>query len=238
MTVSINQPAYLPWLGYFHRIAISDLHIVLNHVQFEKNSFTNRNKVRTSNGSCWLTVPVRTGGKFGALPIREVEIDNNSNWCLKHWRTIAQNYAKAPFFDKYANFFEGVYTRKWVSLAELCAEITDFVLRSFAIATPLKQSTELDPQESKGELILELCQKVGATTYITGILGRDYLDEPSFARAGIELVFQDFRHPEYTQCKWDGFIPYLAAIDLLFNYGPNSCEHIAPKKLLPVLTRL
>ena len=96
MIVSINQPAYLPWLGYFHRIAVSGAHVVLDHVQFEKNSFTNRNKVRTAGGWCWLTVPVRTKGRFGDLAIRSLEIDNSTDWRARHWKTLYQSYKRAP----------------------------------------------------------------------------------------------------------------------------------------------
>lgn len=104
MIVSINQPAYLPWLGYFHRIAVSDAHIVLDRVQFEKNSFTNRNKVRTSEGWCWLTVPVKTASKFGDLCIDEIEVANERQWAAKHWQTLRLNYSKAPFFGQHAAF--------------------------------------------------------------------------------------------------------------------------------------
>ncbi len=105
MIVSINQPAYLPWLGYFHRIAISDAHIVLDHVQLEKNSFTNRNKIRTREGWGWLTVPVQTPGSSAIFPIKEVEIANQKPWAAKHWQTLRLNYSKAPFFDQHAAFF-------------------------------------------------------------------------------------------------------------------------------------
>src|ERR1051326_8427944 len=99
MIVSINQPAYLPWLGYFDRIAASDIHVVLDHVQFEKNSFVNRNKVRTAQGATWLTVPVETSGKFGQLPIDQLQIASDQPWARKHWKTIEQCYAHAPYFD-------------------------------------------------------------------------------------------------------------------------------------------
>src|SRR5207249_4338568 len=135
MIVSINQPAYLPWLGYFHRIAVSDAHVVLDHVQFEKNSFTNRNKVRTREGWCWLTVPVKTAGKFGALPINEVRIANENLWASKHWATLMLNYSKAPFFNQHAEFFEDIYTRRWEKLADLAREITEYMLNAFGIHT-------------------------------------------------------------------------------------------------------
>src|SRR5476651_588587 len=108
MRVSINQPAYLPWLGYFDRIAISDVHVVLDQVQFEKNSMTNRNKIRTSNGSSWLTVPIKTKGRFGDLSICDLEVDTSSNWRDKHWKAICQNYSRSPYFGRYASDLEKI----------------------------------------------------------------------------------------------------------------------------------
>lgn len=105
MIVSIHQPHFLPWLGYFHRIAASDLHIALDHVQFEKNSFINRNKVRTQKEWTWLTVPVWTTGSFGDLAIDKLRIAEGHNWRNKHWKTLKFNYRKAENFDAYSDFF-------------------------------------------------------------------------------------------------------------------------------------
>jgi hypothetical protein len=105
MRVSIMQPAYLAWLGYFDRIAMSDIHVVLDHVQFEKNSFTNRNKVRSSAGWSWLTVPVETSGRFGSLAIRDLKIASEPRWRKKHLNTIETCYGRSPFFDVYALSF-------------------------------------------------------------------------------------------------------------------------------------
>lgn len=222
MIVSIHQPAYLPWLGYFQRIAASDLHITLDHVQFEKNSFVNRNRIRTTDGWCWLTVPVRTRHRFGALPISEIEIDDASRWRAKHWNAIRQNYARAPYFDAHAGFFEDVYRRDWKRLADLCRAITDYLLAAFGIQTLIWQSTWLSPQRSKDELVLELCERAGADVYLSGALGRDYLRTAEFARAGIRVQYQDYQHPQYPQWRGDGFEPFMSAVDLLFNCGPNS----------------
>jgi len=109
MRVSINQPAYLPWAGYFDRIAASDVHIVLDHVQFEKNSFVNRNKIRTPQGWTWLTVPVTTKGRFGALPINELEMAEAERWPKKHWSALQANYAKSASFETHRGFFEAWY---------------------------------------------------------------------------------------------------------------------------------
>ena len=223
MIVSINQPAYLPWLGYFHRIAASDLHIVLDHVQFEKNSFTNRNKVRTANGSTWLTVPVKTSGRFGELPISQLEIDNSSDWRRKHWATLQQSYAKAPHFAEHENFFRELYGTSWEKLVDVCARVTSYLVQSFGIKTRMVNSSTMRSRGAKDELVLNLCREAGATTYISGALGRDYLREDLFKAAGIEVVYQDYRHPEYQQ-TYKPFEPYMAAVDLLFNCGPKSLE--------------
>jgi len=224
MIVSMNQPAYMPWLGYFHRIAVSDLHIVLDHVQFEKNSFVNRNKIRTESGSCWLTVPVKTKGRFGRLPINTLEINNDVNWRRKHWETLQQNYGKAPYFADYAAFFELLYKREWHLLSDLCWELTTYFLTSFHITVPLQYSSEMQPRCTKGDLVLELCKKVGAGTYFSGVLGKDYLDEEVFRGSGVNILYQSYQHPEYSQCRLKTFEPNMAAVDLLFNCGPQSRE--------------
>src|SRR5438477_413092 len=126
MVVTIMQPAYLPWLGYFDRIARSDLCIVLDHVQFEKNSFTNRNKLRIAKGWTWLTVPLRTSGRFGSLAINALETSPRPDWRRKHWDTIRFNYAKAPYFKAHAAYLEGAYAQEWPYLCPLLRELTSW----------------------------------------------------------------------------------------------------------------
>lgn len=234
MIVSINQPAYLPWLGYFHRIAVSDLHIVLDSVQFEKNSFTNRNKVRTADGWHWLTVPVRTSGLFGALAIDRVEIETRAEWQKKHWQTLRQSYGRAPYFAAHAPFFEEMYDAcRWTHLADLCQAMTAYLVEAFGIETPLRTSSQMEVEGAKDELILNLCREAGATTYLSGALGRNYLRERLFLEAGIEVVYQDYAHPVYPQ-RATPFLPYMAAVDLLFHCGPRSLEILRnePKALV------
>jgi len=221
MIVSINQPAYLPWLGYFDRIARSDVHIVLDHVQFEKNSMVNRNRIRTPGGSQMLTVPVRTAGRFGDLAINELEISGSGQWARKHWQAIRQNYAKAEHFSPHQEFFAATYGTTWHTLNDLMRHLTGHLLASLGIGTRILYSSDLPVREKKQELILDLCRHAGATTYISGALGRNYLDPGQFAAAGIELLFQDYRHPVYPQCR-PGFESHLSVIDLLFNCGADS----------------
>lgn len=225
MIVSINQPAYLPWLGYFERIANSNLHIVLDHVQFEKNSFTNRNKIRTKDGWMWLSVPVKTKGKFGELNINELEIDNTSRWTKKHWESIRSNYAKAKYFSEYAPNIERIYATEWPRLNDLMHEINNYLLNILGIKTSLLYSSEMNVEGKKNELVLNLCKSVSATVYLSGSQGRNYLDESLFEKEGIKVIYQDYHHPEYSQV-YPGFEPYMAAIDLLFNVGPDSLNII------------
>jgi hypothetical protein len=221
MIVSINQPAYLPWLGYFERIAASDLHIVLDHVQFEKNSFTNRNKIRTRQGWTWLTVPLRTSGAFGDLAIDKIGVVPGSPWARKHQRTLAEAYAKAPHFARYRPFLDAIYERPWERLAPLLREMTVYFLQELGIETRLLYSSELGVEGQKSELVRNLCKHVGAKTYLSGALGRDYLDQSSFAEAGVEVRYQDYVHPQYKQA-FPGFEPYMGIIDLIANCGPES----------------
>lgn len=226
MKVSINQPAYLPWLGYFDRIANSDLHIVLDNVQFEKNSVTNRNKVRTAAGWCWLTVPVKTKGKFGSLIIGDLEIDNSSNWTEKHWKTICQCYGKTPFFEQYSESLKSIYSSSWTHLIELTDCLNAFLLDEvLKISTPVRYASKLQSQGKKDDLILNICREVGATTYLSGPFGREYLDENKFHQAGIIIEYQDYVHPEYHQ-HFHPFEPFLSTLDLIMNCGDKSLEVI------------
>lgn len=223
MIVSINQPAYLPWLGYFHRIGSSDLHIVLDHVQFEKNSFTNRNKVRTNQGWCWLTVPLKTKGRFGSLNINHLEISNETSWARKHWDTIRFNYANAPFFHEHEQFFLDIYGQQWDRLIDLIGAMNSYLLRALGINTPLLFSSAMEVEGRKDELVVNLCRAVEASDYLSGPFGTRYLNEHAFESSGINVTYQEYCHPTYPQV-YPHFEPYMSAIDLLFNCGQKSVE--------------
>ncbi len=225
MIVSINQPAYLPWLGYFHRVAISDLHITLDHVQFEKNGFINRNRIRTANSWCWLTVPVRTKGHFRELSIQQLKVISDQRWRSKHWKTIQQAYRRAPFYADYANEIKQLYSREWANLADLLEASTCWQCNAFRIATPLVKSSEVNVSGTKQDLVLILCRAVGATTYISGPFGRDYLNLEDFRRANIDVLFHDYKHPVYPQV-YTSFEPCMAALDVLLNVGPEALNVI------------
>lgn len=225
MIVSINQPAYLPWLGYFDRIAKSDVHVVLDSAQFEKNSVTNRNKLRTKEGWCWVTVPLRTSGRFGNLKISDAEIAEDGAWRRRHLNTISFNYGKAPYIAEHLPFAEDVYTRSWTHVWDLIRETTGYLTQVLSIDTPLLLASELGIEERKSELILAICRRLEATTYLSGPFGRDYLDLRAFDEAGVEVQFHDYKHPRYPQVQ-GGFEPFMSTLDLILNCGPASRDII------------
>lgn len=200
--------------------------MIVDNVQFVKRGpfgWINRNRIRTQEGWMWLTVPVLTKGKF-FQKINEVEIDNSVPWAKKHWRSIERNYAKAPFFKEYAGHFESIYKIEWDFLNKLSAEIIKTILQIMGIAKPTCTSSELGVQGTATELVINMCKAVKADTYLSGIHGRDYLQQEEFGRNGIKLIFQEFEHPIYTQCQPGEFIPDLSVMDLIFNVGPRSKE--------------
>ena len=222
MILTAHQPVYLPWLGLFHKIALADLFVSFNQVQYQPKDWNNRNRIKTPTGPIWVTVPVRRKG-FLEKTISEIEIDNRVAWGRKHFNALRLNYAKAPYFGRYADFFEDTYTREWGTLVELDEYMLKWFLDTLGIATPFRSATEWEFKGVKSALVLDMCIQTGATTYIFGSQGRGYADAAAFERAGIKIVFQDYVHPSYPQQHGD-FEPQLSVVDLLFNCGERSLD--------------
>jgi hypothetical protein len=215
MILSIHQPAYLPWLGYFDRIARSDKFIYLDNVQFERNSFINRNRIKTSSGPIWLTVPVHLDDHFNKT-ITDIEIDARQDWKRKHLRSIEQNYHRAPGFAAKFSRLTATYEAKTSNFSEFCFSQLLFWLRELEINTPIVRASALPAAGHKAELIVNLCKHVGAAAYLSGPLGRDYLRTEEFTAAGIQLCFHDYVHPEYPQMH-GRFLPAMAIVDYWMN---------------------
>jgi hypothetical protein len=220
MIISINQPAYLPWLGYINRIAKADLHIVLDHVQFEKNSFINRNKIRTKEGPLMLTIPLKTKGKFGSLAINQIEIVDNL-WKKKHFKNIEYTYSKSPYYKKYRSDILSFFDNNYEKLIDIIKPMNSWLLNELKIKTKIEYSSNLNISTHKSDLILDICKKTKASIYLSGPNGRDYLNLKSFEEQNIKVVYDDYLHPVYKQFNGD-FEPYMTTFDLLFNYGDES----------------
>jgi len=221
MIVSIHQPAYLPWLGYFHKILLSDIFVFFDTTQFEKNSFVNRNKIKTPQGPLWLTVPVRLKGHLSKT-IREIEVADD-RILHKHWQSIRLNYLKSKFWNHYSAVLEDFYQRKFTSIADLCYEQLKMFIDFLGIKTKIVKASSLPlaSDYKKSQLVLGICQELKADTYVSGSQGRGYINGADFTKADIKVYFQAYQHPSYQQL-WGSFEPQLSVIDLLFNEGPNS----------------
>lgn len=232
MTLVAHQPEYLPYLGFFYKAKRADKFIFVDHVQFQKEGFKNehfqnRNRIRTGpglDGWIWLTIPVITKNKM-FQKINEVEIDNSRFWAKKHWKSIYLNYKKAPFFNKYKDFFEQIYSKKWKKLADFNETIICYLFEQLDIDIPIYKSSDYNFKGKKTDLIIEMCQELNADAHLSGPGGKHYVDEKKFKINGLEHKFSDFKHPVYVQ-QFKPFIPNMSIIDLLFNCGPESAKII------------
>ena len=224
MILTAHQPVYLPWLGLFHKIALAETFVYFDQVQYLPKDWMNRNKIRTKSGSIWLTVPVLRKG-YRDLKTSEIEINNSINWQKKHLRSISLNYKKSPYFENYIPFFEDVYSRKWEFLGDLNEYMLKWFLDELGIKVNFLNAKNFKFQGEKSSLILNMCKKLDASTYIFGTLGKDYANVHEFEKNNIKLIFQDYNHPKYSQL-YSEFVSHLSIIDLLFNHGPKSLEII------------
>ena len=224
MVVSVHQPQYIPWLGFFDKIDKSDVFVFLDNVQYKKREFQNRNKIRTKNGWMWLTVPVISKGRY-TQKIKDVQIDNTADWPITHLKSIKLNYCRAKFFKKYFDFFQGVFNKRWVKLIDLNIYIIKHLLDFLGIKKEIFLESGLKINSEKTQRIIDICKKLNADTYLSGQGAKEYLEESLFVKNKIKLVYQEFLHPEYNQL-FNPFIRNLSVIDLLFNCGNDSLEII------------
>ena len=216
--VSIRQPGYMAFTGFFKRIQSCDVFVYLDDVLYERGRWDNRNYIKSPEGKVLLTVPAfnKSGQNFN-----EVKIVNEENWSKKHKTSIELNYHKAQFFHEYWPQIESILSKNWEKLMELNLALIESFNKELGISTKTIRSSELNVQSSGSEKLLEICKKLGATTYLSGASGPNYLDEEIFQKEGIEIIYEDFVSEKYNQLHGD-FIPDLAFIDLLFNEGENS----------------
>jgi len=223
MILGIHQLHYLPWLRYFHKIALCDTFVILDNIQFNKNGWQNRNKIKTSKGWAYLTVPVFQKCEQN---LSEVRIDNHQSWQRKHWGSLSGFYAKAPYFKEHADFLRKIYETPWEKLNDLNYEMLFYFLKVLGIKTKIIRGSDLKLQGEATERLVGICKDLGAKTYLTGAYAAEvYLENALFEKEGIGLSFQHFECPQYPQLYPEaGFIPELSIVDLLFNCGPQSLE--------------
>ncbi len=218
MRIAIHQPHFLPWLGYLDKIDRADLFVVLDSVQFKKNEWQNRNKVRTSQGWQWLTVPVRHN--FGQA-LNQVDINQDAEWRAKHLRAVALHYGRAPFLDQYLDGLREIYQCSWERLADLNLAVSRWLLKAFGICTPIQLASEMCLREEPTDRLIDICQAFGATHYLAGAGAHAYMDVARFQASGVMLEVQEFKHPVYRQC-YEPFFSGMAALDVLLTCGSEA----------------
>jgi len=219
MVVAAHQPQYLPWLGYFQKIDRADIFVLLDNVQFKKNEWQNRNRIKTAQGWQWLTVPVLY--KYPQL-INEVMINNKVNWQHKQRQAILSNYRKAPHYERLGGFFEDIFSTSWQFVSQLNVAVVKRLTAILGMDTPLYVASELGefPQDPD-ERLIGITKHFRADTYLAGAGGRGYMDLDKYTQSGTEVIFQDFKHPVYSQLFGE-FEPFMSVIDLIFNHGDKS----------------
>ncbi len=223
MILAVHQPQYLPWSGYFDKMDRADCFCYLDNVQFKKNEWQNRNRIKTAAGWQWLSVPVHY--RF-PRKINEVKISRQSDWQRKHLQALISNYSKSPYFEKYMPFFREVYSAEWESCSRLNICITEQIRRFLRIEdTATCRASDFQLREDPNERLTDLCTVLGADTYLAGAGGKNYMNLKPFREQGIRVIFQDFRHPVYPQLFGD-FQSHLSVLDILFNCGPESMNII------------
>jgi hypothetical protein len=227
-TIGIHQPNFVPWLGYFYKIKKCDTFVYLDNVQYTKNSFQNRNKIKTPNGAQWLAIPVLTKGKFGQAT-NEVEVNPTEKWQEKILKTLEMNYKKAPFFARYFEPLKKIVeTNSSAKLSDICITLNEWICAELGIDTRRAKASELalSPELKSTDLLIAICKKLAGTTYLSGTGGSNYQEEEQFKKNNIELIYSKFKFPEYKQL-WSDFIPNLSVLDTLFNCGPEVLKFLA-----------
>lgn len=219
MIITAHQSAYLPWLGLFHKIYISDLYCYLDIVQYQRGDYNNRNKIKTSSGELWLSIPIESKNHFNTR-LCDARIIRNG-WNKKHLKSIYINYKKSTFFEIYYQDIERFLMKEYTFLSDLNFDMLVYFLSCLNISTKIIRASDYDFEGNKSNLILDICKKAKGDKFIFGEQGLNYVDTSLFSNNGIKIFFQKYIHPTYRQL-WGNFLPYLSIIDLLFNEGPLS----------------
>ena len=229
ITLSAHQPEFLPWLGYISKATMADVYFILDSIQYVKDVFQNRNKIRIKQGEGWqwLTIPVKKAGSR-LMSWKDIELDDSQPWRKKHLNSIFYSYHKAPYFQSMYEKIEKIYKSDDIFLLEFVVKMSKLLLSEFKVNIPIYRTSELIErgiviEGNKSDLIISMCNAVNADNFIFGSVGRTYVDKKKFIDNNINFYFQNFNHPVYDQFHGN-FVSHMSSIDLLFNHGIHSIE--------------
>lgn len=219
--ISVNQPYFFPFIGFFHKAYLSDSFVILDDVQFPRGTtWVTRNRFKNAQGSLWLTVPVKKKG-LGLQKINAVRIYHDGRWEKKHLQSLKSAYARAPYFSEHLDFMEDIFSTKFEKLTHLNLKIINYLMQQLKIETNVVLLSQLDIHGKGDDLLRTICTKLGASRFLMQKAAKKFLDAEHFKAQGIQLV--DFKPPSpvYPQL-WGEFIPNLSALDLILNCGPKA----------------
>lgn len=216
--MSIMQPTYFPWAGYFNLISQVDVFIFLDDVQFEKCSWQNRNRILAEGKPLWITVPsIR---RSLSERISEIQIDDRNRWREKHIKTLTQAYSKSPFKNEMLEMAGGVLDENFRALAELNIRIIQNIAEKLDCAPKFVRASAITVEGTRSERLLNMCRKFSCDEYLSPVGSRDYLEEDGvFSNSSTKLLFQDYTPGTYTQCKQPVFVSHLSILDVIANLG-------------------
>ena len=217
--IIIRQPGYLPNLGFFKKIQSCDTFVFLDDVQFVKDRFDNRNQILSKNGKIWLTVPLKR--PVFKKNLNDIVISNENDWNLDHLNLIHNAYSNSRYFDMYWNSIQQILEKRWEKLIDLNMELIDYFITILGLETKTVYSSKLKKSSNQSQRLLDICNYCDASCYISGVSGKEYLDEEIFRKSGVKVIYENFQHPIYTQL-YKPFEQNLSILDLLFNEGDNS----------------
>jgi hypothetical protein len=235
MKVSIHQPQYFPYGGFFQKVGLSDLYVVMDDAQYDKR-FTNRNRIIAPKGPMWISVPINKKQKFS--PNSEVEINNEIPWKDLHWKRLQFSYNNSRFFHLYKGYFEQLYKRDWEMLFDLDLNTLKQVISWLGLKTEIVLESELNITKKSTERLVDVCKAVGADTYVAGAGSKNYMDESLFSRDNVRVEYPNWTPVRYRQhlTSDNSFIPNLSIVDMLANLGPDTLNVIRGESELLVIS--
>lgn len=221
--IAILQSNYIPWKGYFDLIAAVDEFILYDDMQFTKNDWRNRNKIKTPKGLEWLSIPV---GSDISRKIREVALPEN-DWQAKHLKSLEINYGRAPYFDEIMGLIKPIYSNGNIkTLSAFNRALIECVCGYLNIKTKISYSWDYTLGEGKSERLVNLCQQANAQLYVSGPAAKDYLDTQLFEQSSINVEWFNYAdYKEYPQL-WGAFEHGVTVLDMLFNCGNNAGSYL------------
>jgi hypothetical protein len=223
-TVVIHQPDFMPYIGFFERLLHCQLFVVLDHVQYIKGGWQNRDKIKTPEGVKWLTIPLQIKGNTFS-PYNRVIMSKNEDWRTQHLNILKRCYKGTAHFCEIYDLLETAYSVPCELMIDFNLNLLKVLMELFDLHPQLVLSSEINPEGKRNEMLVDILKKVSADIYLSGVGAKDYLDEKLFSDADVAVKWQNFSHPVYPQLHGD-FTSYLSSIDLLFNCGIERSREI------------